>query len=88
MKQNYALLSPELKKESHDMSRHRGYWNENSIDELNLQNPQKINPNSEYFEAGMFRKFFLNLLIKVFSKIFRGNFTTVKQLSALFQIWS
>ena len=66
MKQNYALLSPELKKESHDMSRHRGYWNENSIDELNLQNPQKINPNSEYFEAGMFRKLFFKSIDQSF----------------------
>ena len=34
------------------MQRQRGYLSENSIDVLNFQNPQKINENSEYFEAG------------------------------------
>lgn len=36
------------------MQRHRGYLSENSIDVLNLQNPNRINQNSEYFEDGDF----------------------------------
>ena len=59
----------------------QGLMSENSIDVLKLQNQQKINQNSEYFEAGKFRNnFFSNLLLKSLSKFFKDDFTTVKQL--------